>query len=374
MTVTSPEPQDPVASTAGDTPLPQEQPEKPVRPTYIGIHTRDESTKILYVSSGCRQAVGFTPEYVMKMRAKDFIMDKFDRNDYAGVYANKDPINPITAEEEDDDEANAYVMYINLITATGTPVLTRVTSIKCDNCVIYIGMAFPEIPFRHRGELEVQMLDGAMKKLNVTQEREARVEARRRVANESEQRVPLYYARSKQIKAAFVLESPEVPSIGTGVTGRRSVGPLIAFVTGSVSRLIDADTSDLMNYPFMKLVAPEDISVVGKFFDRLSESTDVLFETFAMLQRPHIIDGDVIVADADNSRIIVESLGAAVQDGVALLLRKTHTAPAPKRDTMGNYIRSKMHEIDDEGGYISLAEMISSDPETSDAPEWSQLR
>ncbi|KAJ2696602.1 hypothetical protein H4R19_005725 [Coemansia spiralis] len=348
----------------------------PERPTYIGIHTRDESTQILYVSSGCRQGVGFTPEYVMRQKAKDFIIEQYNNDDYASVYAsNQGSTNPMDSmEEEDENEANAYVMYVNLKTASGTPVLTRVTSFKCDNCVIYINMAFPEAPIAPQRELQVQMLDGAMKRMNVTRDNDVRLASRRRDARELGARVPLYYARSKQTKAAFVLESPEVANSATEETRRRQTGPLVVFVTGSVSRLIDADTSDVMRAPFLKLVAPEDVLHVSKFFDRLAVSSDVLFENFSLLSRPHLIDGDVDVADAENHRVAVECLGAAVQDGVALLLRKLRTAPAPKRDSLGNYIHSRAHEIDEENGYISLAELISSDPDTSDAPDaWTQL-
>ncbi|KAJ2758297.1 hypothetical protein IWQ57_006869, partial [Coemansia nantahalensis] len=78
----------------------------PDRPTYIGIHARDANTQILYVSSGCRQGVGFTPEYVMRHRATDFIADDYDSSDYARVYETKTSLNPLTQEEEDDDEAN----------------------------------------------------------------------------------------------------------------------------------------------------------------------------------------------------------------------------------------------------------------------------
>ncbi|KAJ2808099.1 hypothetical protein H4R20_001011 [Coemansia guatemalensis] len=351
-----------------------QQATKPDRPTYIGIHTRDETTQVLYVSSGCRQGVGFTPEYVMKQRAKDFIADEFDSNDYASVYASRETTNPFTEEEEDEDEANAYIMYVNLKSASGTPILTRVTSFKCDNCVIYVGMAFPEIPYSNRRELEVQMLDGAMKRLNVTREREMKIEARRQLASDPNTRTPLYYARSKQVKAAFVLENPEVTGVELQETGRRPTGPLIAFVTGSVSRLIDADTSDLMSYPFLKLVAPEDVLHVSKYFDRLGESTDVMFENFSLLNRPHIIEGDIFVSDEENTRIVVECLGAAVQDGVALLLRMVRSQPPPRRDSEGNYIRTSSQDIDGNGGYVSLSELISSDPDTSDAPGWSKLR
>ncbi|KAJ2794750.1 hypothetical protein H4S07_006666, partial [Coemansia furcata] len=160
---------------------------------------------------------------------------------------------------------------------------------------------------------------------------------------------------------------------------RRQNGPLIVFVTGSVSRLIDADTSDLLRFPFLKLVAPEDVLRATRFFERLGDSQDVLFETFSLLQRPHVIDGDVAVADEANTRVVVECLGASVQDGVALLLRRLRTTPPPGRDTLGNYVLNRRsheaHEHDCDAGYLSLNEMISSDPGTSDAPPgWSRLR
>ncbi|KAJ1882803.1 hypothetical protein H4R99_001262 [Coemansia sp. RSA 1722] len=341
------------------------------RPTFIGIHARDESTQVLYISSGCRQAMGYTPAQVMAGRARDFIADPYN-GDYPQIYESK-----VNGEETDEDEANAYVMYMNLKNTNGTPVLHRVTTFKCDNCVIVVAVAFPEVPFQGRHELEVQMLDGAMKRLNITRQKEqeeADVQRRREEAAQG-RRVPLYYAPSRQIKVAFVLENPEVAEASTEA-GRRQNGPLIVFVTGSVSRLIDADTSDLLRFPFLKLVAPEDVLKASVFFDQLADSPDVLFETFSLLSRPPVMEGDVVVPDTQNSRILVECLGANVQDGVALLLRKLKTVPPPTRDSVGNYIRkTKVHEVDEDGGYLSLSEMISSDPESSSVPEmWSRLR
>ncbi|KAJ2718466.1 hypothetical protein GGI07_005745 [Coemansia sp. Benny D115] len=340
------------------------------RPTFIGIHTRDESTQVLYISSGCRQAMGYTPAQVMAGRARDYIADPYD-GDYPQIYESK-----VNGEETDEDEANAYVMYMNLKNGSGTPVLHRITTFKCDNCVIVVGVAFPEVPFRGRHELEVQMLDGAMKRLNITRQREeeAAVQRRRDEAAQG-RRVPLYYAPSRQIKVAFVLENPEVAEV-SAQAGRRQNGPLIVFATGSISRLVDADTSDLLRSPFLKLVAPEDVLKASAFFDRLGDSPDVMFETFALLSRPPVIEGDVVVPDAQNTRVLVECLGANVQDGVALLLRKLRNVAPPTRDSMGNYVRkSKLHEIDEDGGYMSLSEVISSDPETSSVPEvWSRLR
>ncbi|KAJ2715567.1 hypothetical protein H4R19_001132, partial [Coemansia spiralis] len=104
-------------------------------------------------------------------------------------------------------------------------------------------------------------------------------------------------------------------------------------------------------------------------------STDVLFETFSLLSRPPVVEGDVHVADEDNHRVVVECLGGSSQDGLAILVRKLRTAPAPTRDTMRSYTRSRVHRVDDEGGYLSLSEFISSGPDTSDVPDtWLRLR
>ncbi|KAJ2546959.1 hypothetical protein EV175_005406 [Coemansia sp. RSA 1933] len=350
------------------------------RPTFIGFHARDSTNQILYISSGCRQSMGYSPEFMVSKHAHEFIADPF-QNDYSTIYENKDE----GEENTDDDEANAYVMYMNVKTASGTPVLHRLTTFKCDNCVIVIAMAFPDIPFQSRNELEVQMLDGAMKRLNVTREKEEA--ERRNISNHQSaaarwreraetgygQRVPLYYAQSKQIKVAFVLENPAATEMQATEGVRRQSGPLVVFVTGSIGRLIEADTADLMRFPFLKLVAPEDLLKVSKFFEKLSETSDVIFETFSLLHKPHVIEGDIVVSDAQNTRIVVECLGASVQDGMAVLLRKLRSEAAPTMDDMGNYLRPKVHEMDEEGGYMTLSEMISDDPETSDAGEWSRL-
>ncbi|KAJ2809377.1 hypothetical protein H4R20_000187 [Coemansia guatemalensis] len=342
-----------------------------VRPAFIGIHSREDSTQILYISSGVRQTLGFTPAHMLMHGAKEFIADSYSE-DYASIFKHKQ-IEDNSNGEEGEDEANAYVMYMNIKTAEGDPVLNRVTTFKCDNCVIVISMAFPEVPYTSQHELQVQMLDGAMKRMVVNRERDSQLEHHKKYPTRQGARQPLYFARNRQIKAAFVLENPQVATVETEETGRRQNGPLVVFVTGSVSRLIDADNTDLMGFPFLKLVAPEDVLHVGRFFERLSSSTDVLFETFSILQRPDVIEGDVHVEDEDNPRVVVECLGANVTDGVALLMRKLRVSAAPKRDSLGNFIRTKVHEIDDEGGYMSLSEIISSDPESSDAPVWSRL-
>ncbi|KAJ2716983.1 hypothetical protein H4R19_000292 [Coemansia spiralis] len=340
----------------------QEEPAR--RPAYIAIHARDSSGRVLYVSSGVRQALGYTPAELMAKQAVDFIADSHD--DYMLAYDEKDTEETVVADNGADD-ANAYIMYVNVKAADGTAVLQRMTTFKCDNCVLVVAQMYPEVPFTSKHELEVQMLDGARRRVNVTRQKEAQLARRKQHASARNHRVPVCYSRGKQTKAALVLENP-------GVADRCAVGPRTVFVTGSISHIIEADPGDVMHYPFLKLVAPEDVLHVSRFFDHLAATTDVQFETFSLTQHPRIIEGDVPVADADNPRVVVECLGAAVEDGVVLMLRKLRIVPAPKRDSVGNYIHARVLEIDNEYGALSLAELISSDPKTSDAPDaWSRL-
>ncbi|KAJ2829472.1 hypothetical protein IWW50_000835 [Coemansia erecta] len=350
--------------------------EKPYHSTYIAIHSRNSSTDVLYVSSGVREALGFRPADVLSMSASSFITDDF-KADYSHIY-NKE----VDSQDEDkldadddDDEANVHCFYVNITSATGTPTLVRVTSITCSNCVIAAVMAFPEITNQNQKELEVEMLDGAMKRVNITRERVAQIERQKSRSAPVGQERMLFRARNKQVKAAVILERADVASLETEETGGRSTGPLIVFCTGSISHLIEADTSDVMNYPFLKLVAPESVVHVSNFLDKVLDSSEVMFETFALLKQPHIIDGDIFVSDEENRRVIVECLGAGSSDGVALLLRCLRIEPAPKRNTMGDYVQSSSHDINKDSGYLTLADIISSDAETTDAAAaWSKLR
>ncbi|KAJ2773505.1 hypothetical protein IWQ56_000969 [Coemansia nantahalensis] len=340
---------------------------RPHRPAFIGIHTRDEDTRILYVSGGCRQALGYTPEAMLSTEAKMFIADSFDNNDYMRMYDSHAGVDDGTEEGNSDDEANAYTWQVNLKNTDSVPVFHRVIGFKCDNCIIFICIAFPEVPFKDRTELEVQMLDGKMTQLNVTRDRHPALAAQR-------QRMPLYYARNKQIKAAFVLEHPSLVAPDAEGTRGHLNGPLVTFVTGSVSRLVDADPSDLHRYAFLRLVAPEDVLHASRYFERLAESCEVQFETFSLLSRPPVIDGDVNIADEENERVIVECLGAAVTDGVTLLLRKIAVVPAPKHDNLGHYVHPPAPKQDSESSYRSLFDLLSSDPDTSEVPDsWSLL-
>ncbi|KAJ2800381.1 hypothetical protein H4R20_004086 [Coemansia guatemalensis] len=344
------------------------------RHTYFVIHALDDAANFLYLSSGARQGIGFEPSQLISQCSLDFCADAFDAHDYLKIYKRDSNRDPMDEDENDDSDANAYTWYVNIKSASGAPVLHRMTSFKCDSSVLVVCIAFPDLPFEVKHAFEVQLLDGSMERKNITHPEETQIQLQRRLASQPGYRSSKYTMRNRQAKAVFVLESPEVVC-GEDVNPEYRVnGPHIAFVTGSVSNLIDADISDVMQYPFLKLVAPEDLTHVSKFFERLAESADVLFENFALIKHPHIIEGDIFVRDEENPRVVVECLGAAVDDGVAILLRRLREVPAPKRDSLGNYIHTSIYPNNNgDDSAPSLFDMISSDPETTDLPGWSRI-
>ncbi|KAJ2780197.1 hypothetical protein H4R18_003591 [Coemansia javaensis] len=296
---------------------------------YFGIHTRDESARMLYISEGVQQVLGFTPAEIMSRPASEYIADSVHA-DYPLIFTQGE-------EKEGEDAVGAYVFYLNVKTATGASVLERVTAFACDTCVVFVCLSFPDAPFRDRRELEVQVLDREMTRLNVSRHRRHRSAAPQPPA--------LFRARSRLPRAALVVEFPPRAA-------RCPAGPLITFASGSIGRLVDADADDLDRCPFLRLVALEDVVRVCALFERLAASTDVQHEAFSLLRKPHVIAGDVPVADADNPRVAVECLAAAAHNGAVLLLRAAGASG--------------------DGGHLSLLDLVSSDPETSDAHEWAQ--
>ncbi|KAJ1807869.1 hypothetical protein LPJ77_002738 [Coemansia sp. RSA 2523] len=351
--------------------IPLEGDEPVKRATFIGLHERTPMASILYCSSGVRPALGYTPASLASQEKRLTVADTFGLQQYSRIFTHNDD------EDEEvsfDDEASIFTMYIYLNDHNEHPVLCRVTSFKTDTCVLAVVTTFPEVPFVSRPEIEVEILDRKMAQEDASRQEAAKTAVKKGRSGRRSRDRSTFVVKNKRAKVAFVLEHPHVTTIETEETGRRPNSSVIAFATGSISSLLDVDTSDVAQIPFLKLIAPEDILHVSRYFERLSDATDVQFETFRFMQRPQIIAGDIAVADENNSRVLVEALGAAVEDGVVLLVRKVRVEPAPTRDTLGNFVRPRDHDFDD-ADFMSLADIISSDPGTSDAGDgWSELR
>ncbi|KAJ1869743.1 hypothetical protein LPJ55_005160, partial [Coemansia sp. RSA 990] len=173
------------------------------------------------------------------------------------------------------------------------------------------------------------------------------------------------YTYGQQPRAAVMLENTVLAD--PDQEARRLAGLLIMLATSSISSLIDTDNTDLVSFPFLKLVAPEDVIHVPKYLTKLAGSSRAHFEKFSLLRQPHVQERDVAATGERSKQMVVESLGASPQDGIVLLLRKVKQVPAPQHSMVGNYLRSIDVEASD-SDYVSLAELISSEPETTDVP------
>ncbi|KAJ2197764.1 hypothetical protein IW139_001983 [Coemansia sp. RSA 353] len=131
----------------------------PERPTSLGLHSWDNFSIVLHASSGIRQALGFAPSDLVNKYSPSLIADHYNPKDYSRM-VNVDPnAQSNKTEEAVDEEADAFVCYMNLNTASGTPVLARITSITCDTIVVVIGTAFPEVPFESRAAFKGHKLE-----------------------------------------------------------------------------------------------------------------------------------------------------------------------------------------------------------------------
>ncbi|KAJ1801651.1 hypothetical protein LPJ75_006415, partial [Coemansia sp. RSA 2598] len=119
-----------------------------------------------------------------------------------------------------------------------------------------------------------------------------------------------------------------------------SEGPTILFASRSFSRIVGVDTDEVQGLGFLSLVAPADIVRAGAFLESVFDSNDVMVERLTF-----------VVEGRETS---VEVMAAGSREGVMLLCQmKAHGNVAGNEDA----------------GYLSLEEIISSDPETSDCPD-----
>ncbi|KAJ2595051.1 hypothetical protein GGF39_003976 [Coemansia sp. RSA 1721] len=117
-------------------------------------------------------------------------------------------------------------------------------------------------------------------------------------------------------------------------------GPRILFASRSFSRIVGVETDEVQGLAFLTLVARRDVVRVSRFLERVFASPSVLVEQMAF------VVGERVVA--------VEVMAAGSNEGAMLLCQMR----APEAAN-GN----------DEAGYLSLEEIISSDPETSDCAD-----
>ncbi|KAJ1644858.1 hypothetical protein LPJ64_003517 [Coemansia asiatica] len=193
-----------------------------------------------------------------------------------------------------------------------SPVYLRIIHFNCDDIAFNVAMCYPEINDQV-GEMRRQAFE-----------------------EQCRQQSTVYRSRGRFLQACLVLERQRA------VDDVAPWGPRVVFASRSFEAIVNLDASDVQGLSFLALVAAEDTVKAARFLERVAGSQTVVVEKLLL------VNG----GQADNNRpVCVEVVAAGSDDGAILLCRP---------DRMRG-----LGQNDDDSGYTSLEDIISSDPETS---------
>ncbi|KAJ1964766.1 hypothetical protein GGI12_001209 [Dipsacomyces acuminosporus] len=344
--------------------------------SYMAIFERHGEELLLYVSSNCRQAIGYTPEEMVGTSILNYSADTFAKH-----YSCRWPY--------DNPEIGVTMLPHNLRHRDGRSIFAHVLCINCTGHIFSLITTYEELGTVHIGESVLYKLQhdanfdtddnrSALSIANNTASSSSSSRTRPNSANSSinsstsstynnshEDMVNLDYpkvtraslrnasmhtTRACRDKACFVLDRSDRQLEG-------SVGPRVVFVTNTVSRIFDdnVDGDELINMPFFSIVATAEITKIARFMDTMLSTSKPQICRVNFLRNP--------VSDQSGGRDVVqvELLGAISDDGAMLMCQKVRK-------------KGSVSSGDTELGYLSLEEIISSDPDSSDIPEeWKEF-
>ncbi|KAJ1965916.1 hypothetical protein GGI12_000437 [Dipsacomyces acuminosporus] len=295
--------------------------------TYIGIHERTRGTRLLYISSGIRHGLLYEPSELIGKSPETLISDDEASEEFKTHHGSAT-----------DD--NVIMTNLFATSKTGIPVYLRTIAFACGNVNVGIVRSYPHINSPEQlseGPVTVQRY-----KCILSDEQE-------NSGNRGGLDAGTMYSMRTNHQACFVLSDFSPNDIDGDST------PKIIFTTDSINRILDVDSCDLQNVSFLSLVTMEDRQKAYEFVEKSRSSNELVLERLDLLSNP--IDD----AELRHPRSIsVEFMGIGSDDGVIMLCQLT-------KSRISNRVASN-------SGYLSLEDIISSDPETSDFPdEWRRM-
>ncbi|KAJ1960353.1 hypothetical protein GGI12_003848 [Dipsacomyces acuminosporus] len=302
---------------------------------------------ILYASSSIRQAILYEPEEVMGRSPHEYVASSQDALELKKHHS------AVT-----DD--NVLTTTVIVKSKSSMPVLVHAIVFTCGNVNFARLSTYPNVPTDQQSrELVVQrykcILSEGQPSIS-SEERGGRGAATATAAtaagagssSRSSLNINATYSMRTSYQACFVLDMvrPDDPD--------SEAGPKISFATDSINRILDVDSSDLQDVPFLSLVTMEDNEKAYRFLEKAMRSTDLVLERLCLLVNP-LEESHLISARS----AVVEFMAMGSDDGILMLCQ----LEKPKsRGARGN------------SGYMSLEDIISSDPATSDLPdEWKRM-
>ncbi|KAJ1958116.1 hypothetical protein EC988_000483 [Linderina pennispora] len=312
--------------------------------TWVCIQSRSREGYILYVSSAFRDILGYNPLDAIGKPASQFL-DSDDFVVYNNLYLSGTP-------------ENIVVGYISLIWLDGTRLYLRTITFFCGEINFHVVSYNPQIinvasmerartrrfNFSGSGGNMQAMLEQIQQAIGCnhddhhgTVEVQHQPETRRLTTRPS-------------IQACLVLD------LVSRLREPMPLGPNVIFATNSIEQIIGVEATEFQGLPFLSAVAPADVTKAGEFLQNISTSNAIAFVTIRLLQNP------LSEENPDGSQQVeVEIMGAGYDDGAILLCQPV------QQHRLGDTQPSAGHpaNYNDDTGYLSLEELISTDAETS---------
>ncbi|KAJ2718550.1 hypothetical protein GGI07_005703 [Coemansia sp. Benny D115] len=339
---------------------------------YIAIHDKTPEMQVLYASSNIRDILQFEPAEVVGVPALCFVTNQ-KANDYVAKFGR--PVN-----------SNVLSSDMIVHAKDGTPVLLRITHFSFDSMEFNIafrlddfqvdlanGMNLAEdmilpgitigqveeaaramgrpVPSQRRGMVR-NYNRGNISNNSSSSESSANSDSvgnqlqssrlQAALSRRCRRRMPVSTTRRTTFQGCLVLENPAV------VDSTSPMGSRVVFASNSFEHIVGQEAAEIQGMAFLELIDPEDVARAARFLDRVAHSRNLEIER-----------GLRFVRLGTRGRMMVEVLAAGSDDGAILLCQ-----PEQNDGVSGNYRHGDV--LNDEAGYMSLEEIVSSDPDTSE--------
>ncbi|KAJ2609867.1 hypothetical protein H4S08_003866 [Coemansia sp. RSA 1365] len=359
--------------------------------SYIVVFEREHPERIIFVSSNCQRVLGYTPDEMLGTSIISYSADN-----YAKHYSCQWPA--------DNPELSVTMMPHNLKRKDDSTVFAHTISFNCSGYIFTTINAFPEFGRVTLGESILYRLqhktdyDGISKQItesrrlekpatsdsvpsNVKKASSLSQDAAQnsidqmanlgypQITKETLKHAHVYTARASRVKACVILNKPS----------NDIEGPTIYFATNTISNIFNGnvDAHELVDMPFFSLVVSEDVTKAALFMDNLISAAHPQLCTLRLKCQPALCTENNNVTGStnqlvSNDSIDVEIFGAS-SDGKIMLLCQKNRRRKPTDSTLSE-VRNPNNIIEDELSYMSLEEIISSDPESSDpGVQWHKI-
>ncbi|KAJ2122307.1 hypothetical protein IW147_003504 [Coemansia sp. RSA 720] len=326
--------------------------------SYIVIFERASPENIIFASSNCEQVLGYTPQEMVGTSAMTYSADS-----HAKHYSCEWPA--------DNPELGVTMMPHNLRRKDDSTVYTHSIAINCSGYLFTVVNAFPELGHVDLGESVLYKLQHETDFVQLDADK-ARASTDQSVCSvdqcedssmslvspalpvvtaESLRRAHVFTARASRIKACVIVDHSDDVH-----------GPMIEFVTNTIGNIYsgDVDAHELIGRSFFSLLKAEDVSRAASYLDCLIQNARPQMCTLRLVRQP--LDEEPTVEHAES--IEIEVFGASSGSKIMMLCQRIRRNR--KLNVASTNHRAGFDDDDDDLPYMSLEDIISSDPESSD--------